>query len=84
MIFKFMADFTYNMVNVFMGVMPIIKIDDRLIQGISEVMNTISTLNWLLPIDAVVISLSAIIVFHSSTLVWYMINWLIRKIPTVD
>ena len=74
----------FGLINGMVSVMPVLSIDQSIIDGTNNFINLLNSLNLVFPVAALMTSLTVIMGYHAFTMAFYLINWVIRKIPTVS
>lgn len=64
--------------------LPSFKISLNLIEGQTALWSTINNVSCLVPVGTVITILGLIFVAYSIEFSWGVLNWLIKKIPTID
>lgn len=74
----------FSIITSLISFLPVLNIDPTIIQGANTFISTLNSINMILPVNTILIALGVIIAYHSFTLIFYVLNWVIRKIPTVS
>ena len=64
--------------------LPDVSLPAGIASAITTANSYISALNFVAPIDTILIIIGLVISVEGGIIVWKIINWLIRKIPTIS
>lgn len=64
----------------FIGLFPSLEIPQHLITGLSDLFNSIATLNRYIPVNEIFACIVIIFIVSNATSILYIINWLLNKI----
>ena len=74
----------FSFINVIVSLLPSLHMPSQITGALQQLITMISTLSYFVPITDLIICIAFIIAFKSFGLGWYVINWLVRKIPTIS
>lgn len=84
MIIDFLINVLLGGIPIMINSLPTFALPTDLVNGVNNFLSSIGQFNSIFPITSIIAGLGIILAFHGFTFAWYMINWLIRKIPTVS
>lgn len=84
MIIDFFINITLGGIPQLMTMLPPLSLPASTADGLNEFLTVVGQFNSILPISTVFVILGAVVAFHSASLAWYGINWVVRKIPTIS
>lgn len=74
----------YSMTNGLINLMPTFSVQQEVINGAQSFLQSMANINQIFPINTLITCLGIIIGYHMFTLGFYIVNWVIRKVPTVS
>lgn len=74
----------FSIITSLINFLPVLNVDAQIIQGANTFISTLNSINMILPVNTILIAMGVIIGYHSFTLLFYVFNWVVRKIPTVS
>jgi len=81
MISTFFLAITYGLVNLVVGFLPTGSLPSVISTSFAYLMGIVNAYSFIVPIDTLLQAAAVILVFDGSLMLWYFINWIIRKIP---
>lgn len=74
----------FILINAIVSLLPSLSIPSQITGSLQQLVTMISALSFFVPINDLLFSIAFIIAFKSFGLGWYVINWIVRKIPTIS
>ena len=74
----------FALINAIVSLLPSLHIPSQIIGALQQLITMISTLSYFVPINDLLFCIAFIVAFKGFGLGWYVINWIVRKIPTVS
>ena len=84
MLGDFFLDAIYNAVNAFFSLFPVISLTDSVSSAVSTANGYLSALNFIVPADTIISIIALFLSIEFIMLTIKIINWFIRKIPTIS
>ena len=84
MLATFLLNIIYSVVVGFIGIFPDVSLSDSVASSIATASTYISGLNIVLPVGTLISIVGLVLAIESVMLLIKIINWFIRKIPTIN
>jgi len=84
MLVNFILNIVYSVINGFIGLFPTASLNDDIINSINTASGYLSGLNIVLPITTILSIVGLFLTIETILITIKIINWFIRKIPTIN
>jgi len=84
MIVNFILNLIYNLAIFFLDLLPEVSMPDGILNAITTAGSYVSAMNIILPMDTLMAIIGLFLTIEGVILVIKIINWVIRKIPTIN
>jgi hypothetical protein len=84
MIVDFILNLVYNLIVWFLGLFPEVSLSDSISSSIMTASGYLSALNTIAPVSTLLAIIGLFLTIEGVILIIKIINWFIRKIPTID
>jgi len=76
--------FFLNFITWVANLLPSFKLSLSVVEGQTALWTTINNVNCLVPVGTVLTILGLVFALYGAEVIWGIINWLIKKIPTIS
>ena len=84
MLINFFLNIVYSVVVGFIGLLPDVSLSDSVASAVATASTYISGLNVVLPVATLLTIIGLVLTIEAVMLLIKIINWFIRKIPTIS
>lgn len=84
MLATFLLNLVYSIVNGFLGLFPDVSLSDSVAGSVATASTYISGLNMIFPVSSLLSIVALVLTIEGVILIIKIINWFIRKIPTIN
>jgi hypothetical protein len=84
MIIDFILNLVYNLIVWFLALFPEVSLSDSISSSIMTASGYLSALNTIAPVSTLLAIIGLFLTIEGVILIIKIINWFIRKIPTID
>lgn len=81
MITTFFLSILYGFITLVIGFLPTGNLPNEITQAFAYFLGVVNTFSYVVPVDTLLQAALVILVFDGGMVIWYLINWIIRKIP---
>jgi hypothetical protein len=84
MLLNYILTLGFNFINWVLNLMPDVSIPDKITSAVTTASHYLTALNVFLPIDTLLAIIIIFLIIEGIILLIKIINWFIRKIPTIS
>jgi len=84
MIVTFILTILYSFINLLLGILPTGHIPAGFTNAFAYFMGLVNAYSYVVPIGTLLAAAAVVLVFDGALMLWYFINWIIRKIPGMN
>ena len=84
MIVDFILNLIYVVISGFLNLLPTVSVSDGVLSAVSTANSYISALSMIFPVSTLIAILGLVLSIEAGILLIKIINWFIRKIPTIS
>lgn len=84
MILDLLLTLVFGIASFVVNLIPDISFDSNFILAFQSVANVMNGASYLLPMGTFYLCMTVFFVLHNTTFVISLVNWIIRKIPTIE
>lgn len=81
MIVTLILTILYSFLNFIVGVLPAGHLPTAITTAFAYFMGLLNSFSFFIPVDTLLQAAGVVLVFDGAMIVWYFVNWIIRKIP---
>lgn len=73
----------FSILNFLISSMPVIQLPAFIMGAVSGMISIFNTANFFLPINSLFVILGSIMLFEMGMLTFYVVNWVVHRIPVI-
>jgi hypothetical protein len=81
MITTFFLQIFLSFLNLLVNLLPAGHLPSPILSAFTYFMGVLNAYSFVVPVDTLLQAAGVILVFDGTMLVWYFVNWIIRKVP---
>jgi putative flippase GtrA len=71
----------YSFVNLLFALLPSGHLPTQISSAFAYFMGVVNSFSFVVPVDTLIQAALVVLAFDGAMLVWYFVNWIIRKVP---